>query len=89
MSTKRIAALEKQLVTLRAQLDSCTDPEEAGNLGEKIDYIQDDIDELEAAEREQDSYEEMTGTTPQDLYNNRNSYAIAQSERYDQFRAEY
>jgi len=48
-----------------------------------------DLDELEEAENDQAEWAEMTGTTPQDLYIERNSYAIAQSERYEQFRNEY
>jgi len=76
-------------VALRTQLATCTDPEEKVNLEEKIDFIQDDIDELEDAEREQSDYEEMTGTTPQDLYNDRNSYALHQSDMIDRYRNEY
>lgn len=86
---KTIAALEEQLSKLRDQQSKTSDPEEYGNLGERIDFIQDEVDEMEAANREQDAYEEATGTTPQDLYIERNSHAIRQSELIDRFRAEY
>jgi predicted nucleic acid-binding Zn-ribbon protein len=86
---KTIASLESKLSVLREQLKRTTDPDEAAELGEKIDFMQDEVDELEEAEMEQASYEEMTGTTPQDLYNERNSYAIAQGEVIDRFRNEY
>lgn len=86
---KTIAKLEKQLAALREQLDCCTDPDEKAELGEKIDFLQDEVDELETDEADRLSYEEATGTTPQDLYNDRNGYAIRQAEMIDQFRNEY
>lgn len=84
----KIARLESKLAELRHQASITRDPEDKANLDEQIDSIQDDIDELEDAERDADDYEEMTGTTPQDLYNERNGYAIRQSEMIDQFRRE-
>jgi len=70
---KTIAKLEEKLSVLRAQLKNETDPEIAGDLNEEIDSIQDDIDELDESEYEQKSYED----------------ALAQSDKYDQFRNEY
>lgn len=86
---KSIAKLEQKLSDLRDQLKVCTDPDLKSELEEKIDFIQDEVDEIEDSQREQESYEEMTGTSPQDLYNERNSYALHQSDMYDRFRAEY
>lgn len=86
---KTIAVLENKLVGLRAELSRTTDPEEHGNLNEQIDSIQDDIDELESDEQDRLAYEEATGTTPQDLYNESNSYGIRQGEMIDRFRNEY
>lgn len=86
---KTIAALEKKLFGLREVLRETRDPEDRGNLEEMIDSIQDDIDELESDEQDRLAYEEATGTTPQDLYNERNSYGIRQGEMIDRFRNEY
>jgi DNA primase len=87
MRTK--AAIEEELHKLRSQLSVCTDPDEKAELDERIDYLQDEVDEIEQWERDNEDYEEMTGTTPQDLYNERNSYAIRQSEMIDRFRNEF
>lgn len=86
---KTIESLEKKLAALRALLKVCTDPDDKANLEEQIDFMQDDIDELEDANREQDEWEELTGTRPQDLYDERNGYAIRQSEAIERFRKEY
>jgi septal ring factor EnvC (AmiA/AmiB activator) len=86
---KTIKQLENELARLRHELQSTTDPDEKAELDEKIDYIQDEVDDLEAWERDNAEYEEMTGTTAQDRYNDRNSYAIAHSEMIDRFRNEY
>lgn len=86
---KTIKSLEKKLAVLKGDLLRTLDPDMKAELEEQIDSIQDDIDEIEDAEREQQDYEEMTGTTPQDLYNERNSYAIYQGEMIDRFRNEY
>lgn len=86
---KTIASLERTLAVLRQELTTCTDPDRKAELDEKIDFIQDDIDELESEERDAADYEEMTGTTPQDLYIERNSHAIRQSEMIETFRNEY
>ncbi len=45
---KRIAKLESKLSVLRDELSKCTDPEDHGNINEQIDFIQDEIDELES-----------------------------------------
>lgn len=84
-----IKSLENQLSVLRQQLSVCTDPDEKAELDERIDFIQDDIDEIEDANREQDEYEEMTGTRPQDLYYEQNNHALRQSEMIDTFNNEY
>jgi hypothetical protein len=86
---KTIAALEKQLAALREQLARTNDPDEKGELDEKIDFLQDEVDELESDEMDRLSYEEATGTTPQDLYNERNSYEIKQYEMIERFRNEH
>lgn len=86
---KTIKQLEKQLAVLRDDYLRTIDPDMKAELEEKIDSIQDDIDELEEAERDSDDWEEMTGTRPQDLYDERNSYAVRQSEMIDRFRSEY
>jgi hypothetical protein len=86
---KTIAKLESKIAALRQERKNCADPERAAELDEKIDSIQDDIDELEEAEADEISWQEMTGTTAQDRYIDQNSHAIAQSERYEQFRNEY
>lgn len=86
--TAKIASLENRLAKLREQAKVCKDPEEYNSLQERIDYIQDDIDELEESIQDQEAWEEITGTSPQDLYNERNSYAIRQSEMIDRFRNE-
>lgn len=86
---KTISKLEDKLSLLRGKLRIATDPDIKAELEEKIDFIQDEIDELEEAEQDQDAWEEMTGTRPQDLYNERNSYAIRQGELIERFRNEY
>lgn len=84
-----IIKLENKLATLRKELAACTDPDAIAGLEEKIDFIQDEIDELEEAEQDNAAFEEMTGTTPQDLYIERNGYSIRQGEMIDRFRNEY
>ena len=83
-----IVKLENKLARLRDQLAKCTDPDEKAYLDEQIDFIQDEIDDLENDELDRIAYEEATGTTPQDLYIARNSHAIRQGELIDQFRRE-
>lgn len=51
-----IARLEKKLVALRARLAATTDPDEYGELNEQIDFIQDDIDEMESEVDPEDIY---------------------------------
>lgn len=85
---KTIASLENKLAVLRAELKTCQDPDRKAELDEQIDFMQDEVDELEWEIAEDESYQEATGTTPQDLYNERNSRAIAQSEMIDRFRNE-
>jgi hypothetical protein len=89
---KTIASLEKKLSSLRTELALCNSADHAerkAELEEKIDFIQDEVDELEEAEQDNAAYEEMTGTTPQDLYIERNRYAICQGEAIERFRNEY
>lgn len=85
---KTIEKLENKLAILRNQLKLTSDPDVKAKLDERIDFIQDDIDELEEAEADRIAYEETTGITPQDLYDERNSYDIRQGEMIDQFRNE-
>lgn len=84
-----VKKIEKQLATLRGQLAATMDPDEKAELEENIDFLQDEIDEIESDELDRQAYEEETGTTPQDLYNERNAYAIRQSEMIERLRNEY
>ena len=68
-TSKRISVLESKLSDLRDQLKCTNDPDTKFSLEEKIDFIQDEVDDLEDSIIEQESYEEMTGTSPMDLYN--------------------
>jgi hypothetical protein len=86
---KTISKLEDKLSLLKGKLRIATDPDERAELEEKIDFIQDEIEELIDAEQDQDAWEEMTGTRPQDLYDDRNSYAIRQGEMFERFRNEH
>lgn len=86
---KTIERLENKITELRQELKLTTNPERKLELEEKIEAAQDKLEELEDAERDQDEWEEMTGTRPQDLYNERNSYAIRQGEMIERFRNEY
>lgn len=86
---KQSITFERQLATLRAELESCTCPDRKAELDEKIDFIQDEVDELEEAEQDAHDYDELMGNTSQDRYIDQNRHAIHQSEMYDRFRNEY
>lgn len=86
---KKVRQIEKQLAILRAEFAATICPDRRQELGEKIDFLQDEVDEIEEAIADEYAYEEMTGTTPQDLYIERNSYAIRQGEAIERFRNEY
>lgn len=86
---KTIQKLEEQLASLRDELKTTTDPERKGELEEQIDFIQDDIDEIEQDEIDAQDYDELTGNTSQDRYIENNRFALMQSDRIEQFRNEY
>lgn len=89
MKNTSIASLEESISRMRKQLAVTTAPDEKAELEEKIDFTMDDIDEIEAHDRDCAAEDEYTGNTAQDRYLDQNHYAIAQSERYEQFRNEY
>lgn len=56
---KTIKALEDKLSILRQELAVCTDPEQRGDIDEKIDFIQDEIDEMEGDVDPEDIYDTL------------------------------
>ena len=86
---KTIKSLEKKIETLKAEIENPNMFLEKEQLEESLQDALWDLEELEEAESDEIAWQEMTGTTPQDLYNERNSYAIRQSEMIDRFRNEY
>lgn len=86
---KTIKSLEKKIEALKAEIENPDRFLEKEQLEEELQDALWDLEEIEDAERDQDAWEEATGTRPQDLYNERNSYAIRQSEMIETFRNEY
>jgi hypothetical protein len=86
---KTIKSLEKKIETLKAEIENPSRFLEKEELEEALQDALWELEELEDAEQDQSAWEEVTGTTSQDLYNERNSYAICQSEMIDRFRNEY
>jgi hypothetical protein len=86
---KTIKSLEKKIETLKTEIDNPNRFLEKEHLEDLLQDALWDLEELVDAEQDQAAWEEMTGTTPQDLYNERNGYAIRQSEMIERFRNEY
>jgi hypothetical protein len=70
------------------QLAQSSDDENRRAIEELIDETQEQIDDILDDEDDRRAYEEMTGTTAEDLYLERNSHAIRQGELIEQFRNE-